>query len=440
MSTTLTISIDDPSAELNLEADESYILTVSESTIEITSPTQLGYYHALQTLSQLVEFDYDSEAYSIPNTPLTITDSPRFAHRGILVDSARHFEPVPTLHRVIDSLTYAKLNVLHWHLVDTQSFPFDSPSYPDLGKMGAFSKEERYTVGDVEGVVEYARKRGVRVMVEIDTPGHAASWCKGYPEVCPSTECTQPLNPSTNATFDLIEGLFKDLTGGKKGEGIFPDDIMHLGGDEVDTSCWSSSDDITKWMEDQGMDEDGTYAYFIGRVQDIAHGMGREVVGWEEIWNHFKTDLDPTTIVHVWLPGSSVGPEATKAGYRVIWSRSDLWYLDWLKTSWDSMYEAEPTDGIAEEDQHLVLGGEGCMWGETVDTSDILQTIWPRGAAIAERLWSDKGSTTKAADAEGRYKEFRCLLNRRGVEAAPSMNKIGREAPQSPGGCLDQRR
>lgn len=325
-------------------------------------------------------------------------------------------------------------------MVDTQSFPFDSPTYPLLGKDGAYSKEERYTPADVEDLVEYARKRGVRVMVEIDTPGHAASWCNGYPEICPSTECQQPLNPATNATFDLIEGLFNDLTGGKAGAGIFPETIMHLGGDEVDTSCWTNSNDITAWMDGQGLDEDGTYAYFIARVQEIAHKQGREVVGWEEIWNHFKSDLDPTTIVHVWLSGSTVGPEATSAGYRMIWSRSDLWYLDWLTTSWETMYEAEPTDGIAEENMHLVLGGEGCMWGETVDTSDILQTIWPRAAAIAERLWSDKDQTHKAKDAEDRYKEFRCLLNRRGIEATPYSNEKARNAPGGPGGCLEQRK
>ena len=159
-STSLTVTIDDPSASLNLSADESYILTVSSSAISISSPTQLGYYHALQTLSQLIIFDGTS--YSIPNTPLTISDSPRFSHRGILVDSARHYEPIPTLRRVIDSLTYAKLNVLHWHLVDTQSFPFVSPTYPDLGRMGSFSEQERYTEGDVTDLVEYARKRGVR--------------------------------------------------------------------------------------------------------------------------------------------------------------------------------------------------------------------------------------------------------------------------------------
>ena len=235
---------------------------------------------------------------------------------------------------------------------------------------------------------------------------------------------------------------------------------MHLGGDEVNTDCWTNTDSVASWMESQGMDEDDTYAYFIARVQAVAHSFGREVIGWEEvreeevrgvlaelrhhansslqIWNHFKTDLDPSTIVHQWLPGSTVGPEVTSAGYRLIWSTDGVWYLDGLDVGWKAMYEAEPTEGIDEANFDLVLGGEGCMWGETVDTSDIQETIWPRAAAIAERLWSPKDKTSSADDAEDRYAGFRCLLNRRGIAAAPYNNTRAREAPSGPGGCYNQ--
>ena len=149
-----------------------------------------GAYHALETLSQMMQYDFDTQSYFIIGCPWTIVDYPRFPHRGLLVDSSRHFEPVQTLKNVIDSVTYAKLNVIHWHIVDEQvcccgvldrrmssgvirvcwclqAFPFDSPSFPLLSKMGAYSNYERFTVDDVAEVVEYARQRGVRVMVEI---------------------------------------------------------------------------------------------------------------------------------------------------------------------------------------------------------------------------------------------------------------------------------
>jgi len=215
--------------------------------------------------------------YFINATPLTITDTPRFPHRGLLVDTSRHFLPLPTLHSIIDSLTVAKLNTLHWHLVDSQSFPFDSPSYPLLGKAGSYSPQERYTPSDVTSIVSYAAARGVRVMVEIDTPGHAASWCAGYPDVCPDVAngCLEPLNPSANATFELLEGLFGDVAG------LFPETLMHLGGDEVNTDCWDDTAVIAEWMAENDMDSSSTYAWFIAKVQKIAQGLGKEVIGWE---------------------------------------------------------------------------------------------------------------------------------------------------------------
>ena len=114
-----------------------------------------------------MQFSFETQSYFIPFAPWNIYDFPRFAHRGLLIDSSRHFEPVTTIMGVIDSVTDAKLNAIHWHLVDEQSFPFDSPSFPLLSEKGAYSNYERYTVDDVAAVVEYARQRGVRVMVEI---------------------------------------------------------------------------------------------------------------------------------------------------------------------------------------------------------------------------------------------------------------------------------
>ena len=114
-----------------------------------------------------MQFSFSSETYFIRDAPWSISDAPRFAHRGLMIDSSRHFEPVQTIMNVIDSMTYAKVNTLHWHLVDEQSFPFDSPSFPLLSEKGAYSNLERYSTNDVAAVVEYARQRGVRVMVEI---------------------------------------------------------------------------------------------------------------------------------------------------------------------------------------------------------------------------------------------------------------------------------
>ena len=139
-----------------------------------------------------------------------------------------------------------------------------------------------------------------------------------------------------------------------------------------------------------------------------------------------------------WLPGSTIAKAATAAGYRVLWSTDGVWYLDGLGVTWETMYVQEPCTGIPDDlCDTLVLGGGGEMWGETVDTSDIMQTIWPRLGAIAERLWSPR-NLTSTDEARARFYAFRCLMNRRGVAAAPAGNSQAREAPPGPGGCYMQ--
>ena len=171
-------------------------------------------------------------------------------------------------------------------MVDTQSFPFESTTHPKLWD-GAYSDVEKYTQADIAAVVEYARLRGVRVIVEFDVPGHAASWCTGYPEVCPSPTCLQPLNVAHDATFELIDDLLGECTGGAKSasgapSGLFPDDFIHLGGDEVDTSCWTSTPDVAAWLTAQNYTGDEAYAYFAKKVASFAIAQGRRPVQWSE--------------------------------------------------------------------------------------------------------------------------------------------------------------
>merc|ERR1711862_872104 len=147
-----------------------------------------------------------------------------------MVDTSRHFQPLSSLRATIDALPYAKVNILHWHMSDTQSFPMESKVRPKLWQ-GAHSPQERYLQSDIADIVEYARQRGVRVMVEFDMPGHAAAWCKGYPEVCPSESCTQPLNLASNTTWELIQDLVEEMVGLPGQGGLFKDRFMHLGGD-----------------------------------------------------------------------------------------------------------------------------------------------------------------------------------------------------------------
>ncbi|GAV77069.1 Glyco_hydro_20 domain-containing protein/Glyco_hydro_20b domain-containing protein [Cephalotus follicularis] len=439
--TKLSIVVDSDSEELQLGVDESYALFVAknegqsiiaEATIE--AKTVYGALRGLETFSQLCAFDYGTKTVQIYKAPWYIQDKPRFTYRGLMLDTARHYLPIDVIKQIIESMSYAKFNVLHWHIIDEQSFPLEVPTYPNLWD-GAYTKWERYTVEDAREIVSYAKMRGINVMAEVDVPGHAESWGRGYPDLWPSTSCREPLDVSKNFTFDLLSGLLTDL------RKIFPFELFHLGGDEVNTDCWNSTPSVKHWLQDHKMTPKDAYQYFVLRAQEIAISNNWTPVNWEETFNAFATNLNPRTIVHNWL-GSGVCPKAVAKGFRCIFSNQGVWYLDHLDVPWDKVYTAEPLEGIISVSQQaLVLGGEVCMWAETADPSNVLQTIWPRAAAAAERLWSRKEAISTGnftLTALPRLHNFRCLLNRRGIQAAPVTNKYARTPPIGPGSCYEQ--
>ena len=432
------VNIVDGRAPLGNATDESYDLNVrtTASDVQVNAQTYYGALHALETLSQLIYFNFTSSTYHLPQAPWHIVDAPRFPHRGILVDTSRHYQTLPIIRRIIDSMAYSKYNVFHWHLSDIQSFPWHSEDLPRLS-MAAYSDTDRYSSGDIADVVAYARERGVRVMMEFDVPGHAGSWCVGYPEVCPSSTCNMPLDPSSNATFSLMRTMFDEITGGRPGAGLAPEALFHLGGDEVDLGCWTQVPHVNDWLKANNLTSSDAYRYVVERAHDIVYAAGRTPVNWDEVWYNFGRTIDPNTIIHVWRDESYV-QNATRDGFRVLVSPDGPWYLDGLDTTWQEMYLLEPSKGISDPKQAaLILGGESCMWSEHVDASVILPTIWPRAAAVVERLWSAQ-SVNDTKMAEPRYAWFRCLLDQRGIEAGPYMNPEARTAPNGPGGCLQQ--
>ncbi|KAF2321288.1 hypothetical protein GH714_038505 [Hevea brasiliensis] len=425
---------------LQLGVDESYSLFVdkndgqsiiAEATIEAN--TVYGALRGLETFSQLCMFDYGTKSVQIYKAPWYIQDKPRFSYRGLLLDTSRHYLPITVIKQIIESMSYAKLNVLHWHIIDEQSFPIEIPTYPKLWE-GSYTKWERYTVEDAYEIVNFAKLRGINVMAEIDVPGHAESWGMGYPDLWPSASCREPLDVAKNFTFDVISGILTDM------RKIFPFELFHLGGDEVNTDCWNSTSHVKQWLQDRNLTTKDAYQYFVLRAQEIAISKGWTPVNWEETFNTFASNLHPRTIVHNWL-GGGVCPKVVAKGFRCIFSNQGFWYLDHLDVPWDEVYEAEPLEGInITSEQELVLGGEVCMWAEIADTSNIQQTIWPRAAAAAERLWSRReaissGNITLTALPRLHY--FRCLLNRRGVQAAPVENFYARQPPIGPGSCYE---
>ena len=452
--TSLAINVTDGAAPLQLGVDESYALFVpadAASPIALSAPTQFGALAGLETLSQLIAWDADARAYSIAGAPLAVADAPAFAWRGLLVDTARHFQPLAVLRALVESMAMAKLNTLHWHIVDAQSWPLESPAWPRLWA-GAFSPQERYTTDDVAGLVEFARARGVRTVFEVDHPGHLSSACRpgAYPELCPA-DCawdagdnSVPLAPANNATWQMLADTLAELAA------LSPDAFLHLGGDEVDTTCWALDAPTLAWLRATNLSGVGDiYGVFVQRMDAAARALGRSPVRWEDAWAALGARLDPATVIHVWLSPATLG-NVTNAGYRAVYSYQGVyddifdyqhgWYLNGLWQSWQQMYDVDMLAGLTNQSAlPLVLGGEAAQWGESADGSDVLQTVWPRGAAVAERLWSyNMQLNSSDAGVARRLSAFRCLLLARGVPASPLNAPLGRSPPPGPGSCFAQ--
>jgi len=293
----LNISVHDVSASLSLGVDESYTLTVPAdgSPATLSAGTFFGALRGLESFSQLVQFDYDSGLYFIPFAPILIADAPAFPYRGMMIDTSAHFVPVPVLRHLIDSMAFAKLNVLHWHIVDQASFPIQSHAYPQLWN-SAWSPRERYTLADAAALVEYGRQRGVFIVPEQDNPSHADAICLTYPEACTFASCqtwTNPLNPAVNASYALVEAVMREW------QAVFPSGIMHQGGDELDTDCWLQDPTVAAWLTANNMTTLDAYRYWVERTHTMASQLNQTVMRWQVRARHAEGGArSPAWLVH----------------------------------------------------------------------------------------------------------------------------------------------
>jgi hexosaminidase len=391
---TLTLHTDHASKEVQeLGEDESYTLTIDADTAKIEAPTPLGAMHALQTFLQLVEVAPDG--FAAP--ALAIQDKPRFPWRGLMIDVGRHFIPLDVLKRNLDGLEAVKMNVFHWHLSEDQGFRAESKKFPKLHTLG--SDGLYYTQDEIRDLIGYARDRGIRVVPEFDMPGHSTAWFVGHPELAsgPGPYAIErrwgvfdPAMDLTNEkTYKFLDELVAEMTK------LFPDHYFHIGGDEVNGKQWDANAKIQEFKTSRNFaNNDALQAYFSERIQKIVTKHGKAVVGWDEV---FIPGVPKDIVIQSWRGQASLA-QAAAQGYHGILSNG--YYLD-LGWSAARHYAADPTGGpaanLTPEQQHLILGGESCMWSEYVDPRTIDSRIWPRNAAIAERLWSLQNVTDVAS-------------------------------------------
>jgi len=372
-----------------LSEDESYSLEISPAGAKLDAATPLGIMRGLQTFLQLVQITSNGFAASA----IVIQDKPRFPWRGLMIDVCRHFIPLDVLKRNLDGMAAVKLNVFHWHLSDNQGFRVESKKFPKLQEMG--SDGLFYTQDEVRDLIAYARDRGIRVVPEFDMPGHSTAWFVGYPELA-SGPGPYPIerkwgifdpamDPTQERTYKFLDAFIREMAK------LFPDQYFHIGGDEVNGKEWDANPNIQAFMRAHGLkNNQDLQAYFNTRVQKLVSKHGKTMVGWDEI---LRPDLPKDIVVQSWRGQDSLAA-AAKQGYRGLLSFG--YYLD-LNWPASRHYAVDPISGeaanLSPEEKQRVLGGEACMWSEYASPENIDSRIWPRTAAIAERLWSPQEVT-----------------------------------------------
>ena len=382
---TLLIHADSRSKEVQeLGEEESYRLEITSSGAKLNAPTTLGVMRGLQTFLQLVETT--PAGFAAP--AVNIDDKPRFPWRGLMIDAGRHFMPLDVIKRNLDGMAAVKLNVFHWHLSENQGFRVESKKFPKLHEMG--SDGLYYTQGEVRDVIAYARDRGIRVTPEFDMPGHSTAWFVGYPDLAsaPGPYAVErkwgvfdpAMDPTKEHTYHFLDEFIGEMAK------LFPDQCFHIGGDEVNGKQWDANPQIQAFMRAHGMKTNqDLQAYFNKRVQEIVSKHGKTMIGWDEI---LRPELPKSIVIQSWRGQESLA-QAAKQGYRSLLSHG--YYIDLMWPA-SQHYAVDPMSdaaaNLSPEESKRILGGEATMWAEYVSPENIDSRIWPRTAAIAERLWS----------------------------------------------------
>ncbi len=421
-----------------IREDESYRLAIDAQEIRLDAPGEWGALRGIATLTQLLGRDG-----SLPC--VQIEDAPRLPWRGLLLDVARHFLDVDDVVRTLDGMALCKLNVLHLHLSDDQGFRFPSRRFPRLCSSECFSRE------DLSRIVERAADLGIRVVPELDMPGHVTSWLVAYPEwgarqVGPTDRFgvhEACLDPTSEATLDAVGALLEEVAA------VFPDPCLHVGGDEVHPAWWSEDPGVRSLMQAHGLASvRDVQARFNAHVAGVVEKLGRQIVGWDEV---LHPTLPDTWIVQAWR-GATARDRARARGNAVVVSAP--YYLDlhypvdvhygfdplapqaMLVAREDALLEdprfAHVADGIRWTEQWRkgaleidaaaaagsVLGAEACLWGELVDSAVLDVRLWSRLPALAELFWSTPSAELRAT-LGARLDEYLTHVHpRRGVDVA----------------------
>ncbi|KAF7723669.1 hypothetical protein EC973_001760 [Apophysomyces ossiformis] len=451
----LRLDIKNNHAKLDFGVDESYHLLIPTEGGEakLEAATWVGALRGLETFSQLII------GGKVVHTA-EIKDYPTYGHRGILLDTSRNFYPVQDILRTIDAMAYNKMNVFHWHVTDSQSWPLYLKSHPELSEKGAYTPQEVYHPHDVKKILQYAESHGVRVILELDMPAHTASITDSHPDFMTCTDlfwadyAAEPpsgqLNPINPAAWQLVKDIVKE------GTDTFPDALYHSGGDEINTKCWEHDPKLVDYAKSKNLTMHEIWFEWENKLLDyILNDTGKRPIMWEDPVKDGGS-YPKKTIIQTWLAPPK---NYTLQGYDVIISNNDYFYLDcghggWLGDdpryisptqqetpqdtfnyggsggswcapfkTWQRIYTYDMTYGVTDDHAGKVLGGETALWSEQSNQYVLDARLWPRSAAAAEIYWS--GSYDQAhqrrtlAEVQARFNDWVYRLNKRGIGAEP---------------------
>ena len=407
-------------------AEEEYTLSITPQQIVVTASTPNGIFYGVQSICQLLppqvygEKKVSSAKWVVPCCE--IRDAPRFSYRGLMLDCGRYFMPKETVMKFIDVMAMHKQNMFHWHLTEDQGWRIEIKKYPRLTEIGSMRKETTgyskdggdgkphggfYTQEEVKEVVEYARKRCVTVIPEIELPGHSSAAIAAYPElscfpdrkyeVATSWGVKKDVFCPTATTFRFLENVFTELFD------LFPSPYYHIGGDECPRDIWKESDDVQNLKEILGVEgEDQIQIFFVQRMSKfLKEKGGKSVIGWDEIQDGGAVQ---GTIVMSYR-GHAPAMRASRQGLRTILTPNRWNYLDYYQEDpekeeksqglflpLEKVYNYFPIpDTMPKERQKFVIGQQGSLWTEFVATPQRAEyKAFPRAVAMSEVAWCDK--------------------------------------------------
>lgn len=413
----------------------AYTLEAGAREIKISGTDAAGVFYGIQTLIQLLPTDSSS---TLKVAPIFVQDEPRFQYRGMMLDVSRHFFPAEFVKKYIDLLAFHKMNRLHWHLTDDQGWRIEIKKYPQLTAVGGWrngtiignypgsgTTNQRYggfyTQAEVKDIIEYAAKRHITIVPEIEMPGHASAAIAAFPSLSCFPEEASFINkyPSdlskskggkqvqetwgvhndvycagNEAVFGMMEDVLTEVIN------LFPSSYIHIGGDECPKENWKKCPRCQQRIKDLKLkDEHELQSYFVQRIEKFINSKGRVLIGWDEI---LEGGLAPNAAVMSWR-GEAGGIEAAKQRHDVIMTPNSYVYFDHFQgkpalepmaiggyLTLQKVYSYEPIPAVltAEEAKHI-KGVQANVWTEYIASTDKVEYMsLPRMAAIAEVAWT----------------------------------------------------